>query len=474
MQHEFDRGMIEQCSTTDQLSHSALGSTLSVRVIVCLVGFLALALFSSTGSFAADAPQKQTRDDPRALRRIIETEPVPDKQLEDRIRSVLVHVDDFKDVEVTVSNGVVRLEGKIARTEAKDKLEQLVARFRGVLYVDDKIKSATDVETRVSPVLDRLRDYAGRILEQLPLIAVAALVTALCWFLGWLISRIAPRYGWFGINPMMKNLISRLFMFIFVIIGIIIALDILDVTALVGAVVGTAGIAGLAIGFAFKDIVENYLAGLLLSIRGLFSINDHVAIGEYEGRVVRLTSREIVVMTLDGNHVLIPNSTVFKSVIVNFTRNDLRRFEFAMGVGVSEDLVTVRRVGEETLRGMKGVIDDPGPFMRIDALGDFAVIVRFFGWINQRDADLAKVRGEAIRLVKAAFDEAGIEMPFPTYVRYTSVETTEEIVSQGPAKPPLRVVAATADVSVDTQLDRQIEEDLKSSPENNYLKKSRL
>jgi len=467
MQNPTIKCFIEPGSGNDR--PSCLPLTLRNRILVCFLGFFIFSDCMCTAGFATEILNKPAVSQP-----VIDMESVPDEKLEDRIRAILSHVEDFKNVKVTVSDGVVRLNGEIARAEAKEKLEKLVSRFRGVLYVENRIKTATDVEARVVPVLDRLRDYANRIRAQLSLIIVSLAVAALFWLIGRLVSRIAPRYGWFGINPMMKGLMSRLLMFVFFVAGIIIALDILDITSLVGAVIGTAGIAGLAIGFAFKDIVENYLAGLLLSIRALFAINDHVVIGDIEGRVIRLTSREIVLMTLDGNHVLIPNSTVFKSVIVNFTRNRLRRLDFVIGVGLSEDLDNVRRVGRETLRAMKGIVDDPDPFMRIEDLGDFAVKMRFLAWIDQRDTDFFKARSEAIRLVKEAFDEAGIEMPFPTHVQYEyprAEPPEEEVSSDIGAKPALEVEAATADVSVDTQLNRQIEEDLKTSEEDNYLKK---
>lgn len=438
--------------------------------MVWLWGLLTLSMSWCPDSFALQGIPEQTDEVPKESQSLIDTKPVPDEQIKDRIRSVLRHVEDYKDVEVEVRGGVVQLSGEIARDGAKDKIEKLISRFRGVLFVDNKIKAATEVEKRVVPVLDRFREYISRIIAQLPLIAVAIVVAVLFWLIGSLVGRVWHRYGWFGINPMMKNLISRLFVAVFVIAGIIVALDILDVTALVGAVVGTAGIMGLAVGFAFKDIVENYLAGLLLSIRALFAINDHVLVGEHEGRVIRLTSREMVVMTLDGNHVLIPNSTVFKSVIVNFTRNRLRRFDFVVGVGVSEDIVEVRKLGLQTLRAMNGVIDDPGPFMRLETLGDYAVNVRFFGWIDQHDADFCKVRSEAIRLVKDAFDDAGIEMPYPTYVRHTVTEAAPETFVTA-VKAPIEDDAASADVSVDKQLDRQIEEDLNRPNEDNYLRR---
>lgn len=471
MQYSYSEMTIEPPSKGDRLLLVPSPRRTRWWSIVWLWVLFTFAMGACPESMALEGPPKQTDGMSTESQRIIGTESVPDKEIEDRIRSVLLQVDDFKDVNVEVVGGVVRLSGEIAREEAKKNIEQLVSRLRGVLYVDNKIKATTEVQKRVVPILDRFRHYLSRFLAQLPLIVVALVVAVLFWLIGSLIARIAPLYGWFGINPMMRSLISRLFMAVFVIAGIIIALDILDITALVGAVVGTAGIAALAIGFAFKDIVENYLAGLLLGIRALFSINDHVLIGEHEGKVVRLTSREMVVMTLDGNHVLIPNSTVFKSIIVNFTRNRLRRFDVTVGIGVSEDLIAVRNLGLETLRALKGVIDDPGPFMRIESLGDYAVNVRFYGWIDQREADFFKVRSEAIRLVKDAFDEAGIEMPFPTYVSHAAIDTARESVGGEEDILRIEVEAASADVSVDKQLDPQIEEDLNTSDEDNYLKR---
>ena len=202
---------------------------------------------------------------------------------------------------------------------------------------------------------------------------------------------------------------------------------------------------------------------MLLSIQQPFNVNDVVEVGDHQGRVVRLTAREVVLLTFEGNHVRLPNATVFKSVTVNYTRNPRRLFCFDVGVGVQEDLVAVTRLGIDTLDAMNGVLPEPGPFARIEALGDFAVIVRFHGWVNQRDADFFKVQSEAIRLVKTAFDEAGIDMPEPTQRILTRRMEAPGPVKKTTPQSSAAEQAATIDVAPDGELEAQVEEDLAQS-----------
>jgi small-conductance mechanosensitive channel len=171
----------------------------------------------------------------------------------------------------------------------------------------------------------------------------------------------------------------------------------------------------LALGFALRDTVENYIASLLLSLRQPFARDDQVVIEGCEGRVVRLTPRATILMTLDGNHTRIPNAKVYKAVIVNYTRNPKRRFAFDVGVDTEQNLAAAQELAASTLLAMDGVLDDPAPYCTIESLGDSNVILRVFGWVDQEHADFIKVRSESIRLVKRAFDQAGIVMPEPIY-----------------------------------------------------------
>ena len=338
---------------------------------------------------------------------------VSDTAIEKRLRAVIENIDDFQNVKIDVNGGVVRLSGTTTRKEASEKVEQMVTRFEGVIYVDNQIQVESDVEDRVKPAITRVKQYLINVTQKLPIIGVALAVMIVFWLISRLVTHWDLPYQRLGLNGLLRNLVRQFLRKGIFLIGVLLAFDILDLTALVGALLGTVGVVGLAIGFAFKDIVENYLAGLLLSIRRPFDLNDLVMIESHQGRVIRLTSSELVLMTLEGNHVRIPNATVFKSFIYNFSINPRRRFDFGVGVGVNEDLVDVREYGCGVLRKMEGVLAEPAPFMIVEELGDYNVLVRFFGWIDQRKADFAKVRGEAIRRVKLALDEAGLDMPEP-------------------------------------------------------------
>lgn len=194
----------------------------------------------------------------------------------------------------------------------------------------------------------------------------------------------------FSRSPLIRGILAQVTATVVFLFGVLAALELLDAAALVGAVLGAAGVLGLAIGFAFRDIAENYLASLLLGLRRPFAADDHVVIDTQEGMVVRLTTRETILLSLEGNHIRLPNAMVYKSVIVNYTRNPLRRFDLTVGIGNGEELARAQRIGVEALRDVRGVVADPGPFARVEALGDSSVEVRFFGWVDQREADWFK------------------------------------------------------------------------------------
>jgi small-conductance mechanosensitive channel len=304
-----------------------------------------------------------------------------------------------------------------------------------VVEVEDRITEVRDVQRRLAPAFATLRDRALDLVDWLPLAGVALVALLVFWVLGkWVGGRDQPFRRLAG-NRFLADLLRHVARAAVVVVGAVLALEILDATALVGAVLGAAGLVGLAIGFAFRDTAENYIASVLLSVRQPFAPNDLVEIEGREGRVVRLTSRATVLMTLDGNHVRIPNAVVFKGVLTNFTRNPRRRFDFTVGVGTDVDLVAALGLGRDILVAMEGVLDEPPPQAWIDALGDSSVTLHFFGWVDQRANEFAKVKSEAIRLVKEAFDAAGYDMPEPIY-RLRIAGEPAALPAALPAGPP--------------------------------------
>lgn len=138
-------------------------------------------------------------------------------------------------------------------------------------------------------------------------------------------------------------------------------------------------------------------------------------IDDKEGRIIRLTSRATIMMTLDGNHLRIPNGQVFKAVILNYTSNPQRRFDFELGIDADDDPNAARQLGRKTLADLPFLLDDPAPEARTIAVGDSNIVIQFLGWIDQREADWHKARSRAIAAVKQRLEDAGFGLPEPIY-----------------------------------------------------------
>jgi small-conductance mechanosensitive channel len=343
-----------------------------------------------------------------------ESGPSEDVALRERIDRILSQIESFDDLEVTVDAGVVHLTGQAYDSEVAEQAVELVRSLDGVIYVDNQVRDVTAVRARVSPALVDLRDRGRAIVDRLPLAVIGIVLVVVVWLLSGAIARFISGRILPG-RPLLEVLVTRIVRGVVVLGAIVLAFDLLGVSGMVGGVLGTVGVAGIAVGFAFQDIVENLLAGFMLGLQQPFAQNDVVRIGEHEGKVVRLTLRETVLMTLEGNHLRVPNAVVYKSASLNFTKNPLRRFDFTVGLGMDVVLADALALARETLLQVEGVLEDPGPSTIIDAIGDSAMQVRFYGWLDQRSHDFFAVRSESIRQIKRAFEAREYDMPEPIY-----------------------------------------------------------
>lgn len=330
-------------------------------------------------------------------------------------------------------------------------------------------------EQRLDEVGGRLQEQLDGFLELLPLLGIALLIVVAFGLLAWAVGRVRTWRLFPKLNSFLGAMLLRFAQFTLVMLGLVIALDLLDATALVGAVVGTAGLAGLAIGFAFKDIAENYLAGIILSLRQPFAKNDLIVVGGHEGKVVRLTGRETMLMTLDGNHVQIPNALVVREPMVNYTRNPKRRFTVDVDVAAETDLSAALDAGLDVLTAMNGVIDDPEPSALIVGFGSGTTALRFFGWVNQREAEFGRVRSEAMRLLKEGLEASGVELPSPEYRvaldrPAPATEPGDRRVRPSSTRTPRSDGdGVQRDITVDRALDEQIEEERKKGDAEDLL-----
>ncbi|MEZ4282333.1 MAG: mechanosensitive ion channel family protein [Myxococcota bacterium] len=393
-----------------------------------------------------------------------EIDSVSDRRIRERLEASFESLEDLSTVEVAVRSGIVRLQGIVDTVRARDLADELARQIQGVSVVVNDVEVDRSVGRRLTLASARLRDRAWSLLDALPLLTIAIAVFGASIVFSRIVILWDRPFVWLVKNVFLRDLARQGVRLLVVVFGVLIALEIMDATSLIGVVLGAAGVVGLAVGFALRDLVENYLASILLSLKRPFEPRDLVRIEGHLGSVARLTSRATILVTPDGNHVRIPNANVFKATIENFTKNPQRRFEFGIAVGVDEDLVAASELGIGILKDMIGVIDDPAPYSRIDELGDSSVTLTFFGWIDQRQTSFEKVRSVAIRLVKQAFDRNEIEMPEP--IVRVRVEGTPERRTPEKGRTTPSDAHGTGDVSAETHVDDLIDVDRDASGED--------
>ncbi|KIN63612.1 MscS Mechanosensitive ion channel [Sulfitobacter noctilucicola] len=376
-----------------------------------------------------------------------------DARIGNRIRDILAELDGYGDITVSVSSGIVTLRGTTPDAESVLRLNEITGRVEGVVAIENEVAETTDISERLNPAVERFKARVTQMIAFFPLALIAISVFVLIVIFGfWLAKREQP---WDRLSPnaFIADIYRQITRLLFVVGGLVVALDIVNATALLSGILGAAGIVGLAIGFAVRDTVENFIASIMLSIRQPFRPNDTIEIEGDTGKVIRLTSRATILLSFDGNHIRIPNATVFKSRIVNFSRNAERRFTFALGVAADADLDRARTMLQDTLTGLPFVLTTPEASVWIEEVGDFWVNINLAAWINQNDTDIVRARSEAIRLCQAALDHAGIAAPLPGYRIETgaalatdpSDSDTAQKAAKGPPLAPVQDVDATAD-----------------------------
>ena len=414
---------------------------------------LALILCLATCSVAAAPPSAAPPSEaPPAKLEPIElvASPERDAEIERRLQTIFAQLDRLQEIEVEVASGVVRLRGQALEREAAEQAERIAARVEGVVTVENDIEQIRSIERRLRPLIDRLRERGVEILLFIPQFLAGLLVIGGFWLLARALGRVAERRRKTKHNTFVREVVGQVVCTAVLVLGVVLALEVMGASTLIGAVLGTAGLVGLALGFAFRDMAENYIASILLSVRQPFAPDDFVEVAGQSGLVAREVLR-----TLAGNHVRIPNSTVFKSVIINYTRNPQRRFSFEVGVAVEADLAQVQELARATMLATPGVLADPGPACLVDRFGDSAMIVSIGAWIDQREADWFKVNSEARRRIKVAFEQAGIEVPEPIYqVRTRALEP--EALEREPSGERLEQVT---DVRPDQHVAKQVAEE---------------
>ena len=368
---------------------------------------------NATEKTATSPSEDETPEAPKQ----VDVEPIArDEQIAKRLRSILAEIrnktDWFSDTDASVADGVVFLSGEATDEEYRRWAGDLARNTEAVVAVVNRMTIRERSIWDMSPALVELSGIWRTAIQNIPFVLFGIIALFVTWYLAKLTVRTTAWATRKRVeNKLLRNVLSKSAAIPVLILGVYIVLRVFDLTQLAITVVGGTGLAGLVIGIAFRDIAENLLASILLSIQNPFRSGDVVEIDSHLGIVQRVTTRGTVLMTFDGNHVQIPNSTVYKNTLINYSANPNRRVDFEVGIGYDDSAAEAQAIVMEELGSHPAVLDDPAPRVLLSALGAATVNLRVYFWVNGSTHNWETVQSSVMRIVKQSLLKANISLP---------------------------------------------------------------
>lgn len=379
------------------------------------ITFAAMAVFPA-GALAqgiGPTPTPPAGSEPSQAPDRVDIEPAArDEEIRERLRSILDATGWFIDPQVEVREGVVFLTGHARTADYREWAGNLARNTQDVVAVVNQLELPQPSILDFQPAFAELRSLWVNLVRSLPIVGFSLLVLLVTWLLTRLAMRVSRRALRRRLtSPLLINVAGYAVGVLTFLIGLYIVLQVAGLANIALTVVGGTGLLGLVLGIAFRDITENFLASIFLSLQNPFRMGDLVEIAGIEGFVQALTTRVTILMTLDGNHVQIPNATVYKSSILNFTSNPKRRADFLIGIGYDVSITDAQELALKVLQDHPAVLKEPEPLILVESLGSATVNIHIYFWIDGSQHSWRKVKSSVIRLTKRAFQAAGISMP---------------------------------------------------------------
>ncbi|KUJ84388.1 mechanosensitive ion channel family protein [Microbulbifer flavimaris] len=281
------------------------------------------------------------------------------------------------------------------------------------------------VDRGVDTALDKVDGWIADAIQHTPNFIAALLVMLMLYLIGMLFGYLTCRHFSRRERANLGEVLGGLVKWIFAGIGFLLAATIVMPTLKPGDLVAGLGVGSVAFGFAFKDILQNWLAGLLILIKHPFRVNDQIRVGEFEGTVKKIENRATLIRTFDGQRVVIPNSDIYTNAVIVKTAHPLRRSEYDVGIGYGDGLDRACEVLEKAVSKVEGVQKRPAVEALPWELAASWVTIRVRWWTHSRQTDTNHIGADVIRAIKLALDEARIDMPYETRVQLFHDQTEE-------------------------------------------------
>ena len=268
-----------------------------------------------------------------------------------------------------------------------------------------------------SVALEQLRNMGESLVRLLPSIVIGLIVFLIFVFIAGVAARsvqgLSARYR------RQRNLglvLGRVSQWVILLIGLLITAVIIFPNFTPARLIEFLGIGSVAIGFAFRDILQNFLAGILLLITEPFRIGDQIVTGSYEGTVEEIQTRATMIRTYDGRRVVIPNADLFVGSVTVNTAFEKRRLEYNVGIGYGDDVPAAKHLVFAALDECSTVLRDPAPEVLLVELAASSVNLRVRWWIEPpRRRDALDSQDEVLVAIKQKLNAHGVDLPYTTY-----------------------------------------------------------
>jgi small-conductance mechanosensitive channel len=272
-----------------------------------------------------------------------------------------------------------------------------------------------EIQTFMSDLLDELSKYYDEIVILLPKVLLSFIVIAI---LSFLLKFVRKRFLLFmnkrADDKLLVNFSGSILRITNVIILIFLFLVMIGQATIAGSLFGAAGLSAFVIGFALKDIIENFLAGVIMAFNRPFRLMDTIEINGITGSIIRMSLRETIIKTFDGKDVYIPNSIILKNPLYNYTIDGFLRKQFVVGVDYESNIYNVITIITNVLSSLPGILTgDKKPDVVVESLGSSTINLKVYYWINTFDKKhkVFKIHNDAVDGVLIKLVEEGIKMP---------------------------------------------------------------
>ena len=265
-----------------------------------------------------------------------------------------------------------------------------------------------------SEAVETVQGLISGFFAALPKIGIALVVFALFWLLARGVQAIVHRATPGPSTSSIGIVLGRLAYVFVLILGGFVALVVVIPSLTFGSLIAGLGIGGVAIGFAFQDIFQNLLAGILILLREPFRTGDEITSGEFTGTVEAIETRATFIRTYDGRRIIVPNSQIYSQPVSVITAYDMVRSQYDVGIGYGDDIATAKQIALEAVQGIEGILADPAPDVLTWDLAGSSVNLRVRWWTDPTRKNVVVVRDKVLMAVKEAILAAGIDLPFPT------------------------------------------------------------